>query len=203
MTKKKTAAERLAASGRPVFPLNGKLPYKGCTKCSEKVWDDQAQQMVPNPQYTCGGGATCPCVEKGNPQGNLCHGCYAATTDADVIRAWWDRYPDANIGHHLIDWRYVVVDVDPQNDGSAAFKFLEEKYGTLDSVQTVRTPQGGAHYYLDNPSGIPVRRGANVVGRYLLGRDKETVTGIDIKSGPGHYVLAPGSEVNGNEYVTV
>lgn len=197
-------ALQLAQQGRPVFPLNRKTPFRGCDACSETIYHPNANKMVPNPDRTCTSGATCECISHGNPDGKLCHAAYAGSTDLDVIRAWWSKTPNANIGHHLADWRYVVVDVDPQNNGDLAFTELEERFGTLDAAQVVRTPNGGLHYYLDNPERIPVRRGQHAVGSALLGRKgEESNVGIDIKSGPGSYVLAPGSEVDGNAYTRI
>lgn len=194
-------ALRLAQQGRPVFPLNRKTPFRGCDGCSETIYDPDTNKMVSNPDRTCTSGATCECIANGNPDGKLCHAAYAATTNLTVIHVWWTKMPNANIGHHLADWRYVVVDVDPQNGGDLAFVELERKFGTLDAVQVVRTPNGGSHYYLDNPECVPVRRGQHAVGNSLLGRTGEASNvGIDIKSGPGSYVLAPGSEVDGNDY---
>jgi hypothetical protein len=96
-----------------------------------------------------------------------------ATTDADRIRAWWQRHPDANIGlptGHAFD----VIDVDLP-DGVPAFLSLLDT--DTDVHGRVSTSSGGVHLYV-TPTG-----GGNLAG---------IVPGIDYR-GAGGYVVAPPS----------
>jgi hypothetical protein len=70
-----------------------------------------------------------------------------ATTDAAQILHWWDACPDANIGC-VID-HYLVVDLDPRNDGLESLAQLEAQHGPLPPTWTVISGRGdgGTHRY--------------------------------------------------------
>lgn len=195
---KKEQALALAEAGHPVFPLNGKTPVAGCLPCSQYIYPNGTK--VRNPDYQCKHGRSCPCVAAGNPNGNTCHSGYAGTTNATVVARWWTLNPDYNIGYHLADWQYVIYDVDPRNGGWESLEEVERIHGAIPAVKVVETAGGGLHLYVENPSRNPVQRGWAAVGTYLLGRTSQKTTGIDIKAGPGFYVVAEGSEVDGNVY---
>jgi hypothetical protein len=106
-------------------------------------------------------------------------GFYDATMDPDQIRAWWKRWPDANIG--MPTGRasgIVVVDVDPRNGGDVSQLHLPV---TL----TVCTPSGGYHHYFSVLKGISIPK--DNTGK--LGR------GIDFL-GDGAYVVLPPSVIS-------
>ncbi|MFO0932928.1 MAG: bifunctional DNA primase/polymerase [Planctomycetota bacterium] len=95
------AALAYARAGLPVFPIapGGKLP------------------AIPSAH------------PKGDPQRGLCHGeCgrdghgfHDATTDETRIRAWWETWPDANIGLRAGEASgFDVVDLDTQKGGEGA-----------------------------------------------------------------------------------
>ena len=96
-----------------------------------------------------------------------------ATTDAERIRTWWTRHPEANIGlptGHTFD----VIDVDLPHGVPAFISLLDtdtEVHGR------VSTSSGGIHLYV-TPTG-----GGNLAG---------IVPGIDYR-GAGGYVVAPPS----------
>lgn len=71
-----------------------------------------------------------------------------ATTDRDVIRSWWTRWPAANIGGR-VDRRLLVLDVDPRNGGDV------QSLGPLPATLTCWSGRGdgGAHYYFLRPAG--------------------------------------------------
>ena len=201
MTKKHQALV-LAEAGYPVFPLLGKTPVRGCHKCSRYLYDSGTRER--NPDFSCKDGDKCPCVLGGNPMGSTCHGCWAGTTDLAVVEKWWTMNPDFNIGYHLVDWSHVIYDVDPRNGGSEALAELENTLGPVPASKVVETAGGGIHLYVDNPERLPVQRGWAAVGAFILNRKgSDRKTGIDIKAGPGFYVVAEGSEVGGNVYTVV
>ena len=131
---------------------------------------------------SCPGGKDCGC--KAPFPGT--RGCLDASTDPDVIRAWWRRWPTANVsvatgapGPDVLD-----VDVKPDGDGWAAFNRLK-RAGLLASAKAlVRTPSGGLHSYY---AGSGQRNGK-------LPRHH-----VDFRSAGG-YVLAPPSRVHGRPY---
>ncbi len=95
-----------------------------------------------------------------------------ATQDLDTIAAWSTKYPDANIGGSCAG--RMVVDIDPRNGGE-----------TPDWLPTTRTHMsgrgdGGRHLVYWLPPDADVKSG-------------KLATGVDIKTGPGSYVVLPGS----------
>lgn len=100
-----------------------------------------------------------------------------ATTDAAQIRAWWTKWPDANVGVSTND--LLVLDVDPKRGGLASLAALEAENGPLPATFRVRTPSGGLHLYFAAKS--PVACSVNRVA-----------PGIDVR-GHGGYVVGPGS----------
>lgn len=95
-----------------------------------------------------------------------------ATTDPDVIRAWWAD-EDWNIGARIPD-NHVVIDIDPQNGGS--IRALERLAGVaLPPTMTIKSGRGGGsvhlHYLrpfprtskLRMPAGVDVLTNAQVV----------------------------------------
>lgn len=110
-------------------------------------------------------------------------GFYEATTDYNAIKAWWKKWPDANIGIFLDG--LCVIDIDVHDKGKNGYASLTE----FDIPQTlaVNTPTGGRHYYFKIPQGMTVSRKTN----YRPGIDRLT----------NGYVLAPSSiHPNGKPY---
>lgn len=105
-----------------------------------------------------------------------------ATTDPDQIRAWWTRFPDANIGIACGASGLVVLDVDPRNGGEETLARLVAKHGPLPATLEARS------FGTD----------ANVPGRhlYFCGELRKGVLGpgLDLQ-GAGAYVVAPPSVV--------
>ncbi len=109
-----------------------------------------------------------------------------ATTDPDRIRAWWSRWPDANIAMPTgkrSGW--VVVDVDPEHGGYDSLAELHEEGYELPLTATIKTGGGGVHHYLRCPEGEEIRNSAGKLG-----------PGLDIR-GEGGYVIVPPSVTEG------
>jgi hypothetical protein len=98
-------------------------------------------------------------------------GFYDATTDETVIRNWWGKWPNANIGCRPPD-DCLILDVDPRNGGTLA------ALGDYPTTRTARTGSGGWHVWFAARGRF---RGA------LLDAD-----GIDIKT-PSSLVVMPPS----------
>lgn len=115
------------------------------------------------------------------------HGCKDATTDEKLIRAWWQRWPEANValacgpesGVYCID-----IDLDPEK-GVNGFESLKA-FPDLPATVRQDTPRGGAHFLFraDNP---PSNKNA-------------FRNGIDIRSAGYYILLAPSIHPNGNPY---
>lgn len=113
------------------------------------------------------------------------HGCLDATLDRQRIEAWWDEYPQANIG--IATGRrscLLVIDVDPRKTSDWL-----QSVNTLSLPQTftVRTASGGFHLYFALPADSKISIGADLL------------PGIDWR-GNGGYVVGAGSIVNGVTY---
>ena len=108
------------------------------------------------------------------------NGFYNATDDPFVIKEYWKRWPNANIGFRTKG--IIVVDVDCHKDGEDGRETLwdwQKEYGTLPDTWICKTPTGGEHYYFrsENP---------------LLTKAEGVGPGIDYR-GPSGYVLLPPS----------
>lgn len=97
-----------------------------------------------------------------------------ATTDPAQIRAWWDQWPQGNIGlatGHLFD----VIDID-MPEGASTLAMLESKENLVIHGR-VSTARGGVHLYVA-PTG--------------QGNKARMFDGLDYR-GAGGYVVAPPS----------
>jgi hypothetical protein len=126
-----------------------------------------------------------PCVP-GTKRPLTRHGLLDATTDPDLIRAWWRRAPTANLAVPTGTASYDVLDVDlhPTGSGYPSLTRLA-RAGLADGhSHLIITPSGGMHVYFtgtDQPS-------SRLPGVHL-----------DFKA-TGGYVLVPPSVVNGQPY---
>ena len=102
-------------------------------------------------------------------------GCNAATSDLEVVRAWWQRWPQANIAA-ATGSKFWVLDVD--GDGADVLARLELDNRRLPETSEVITSRG-RHVYFSPHDGL--RNSAGRVG-----------PGIDVR-GAGGYVLVPPS----------
>jgi putative DNA primase/helicase len=111
-----------------------------------------------------------------------------ATTDETIVRQWWARWPDANVGVATgAASGLVVLDVDPRNGGDESLRDLEARYGPLADTVTALTGGGGCHYYLSLPPGAAIR------SRRLL-------PGVELKAEGGYVVAPPSLHPSGRRY---
>ena len=73
-------------------------------------------------------------------------GFHDATDDVERIRAWWRRWPHANIGI-AVPVGMVVIDIDPRDGGDETLSDLEHAHRPLPPTLTVRTGSGGSHLW--------------------------------------------------------
>jgi Bifunctional DNA primase/polymerase, N-terminal len=117
------------------------------------------------------------------------HGVSDASTDIDVVRAWWTRWPEANVAIATGGRGVDVLDVDVRGAGSgwAALNRLRQAGIVQDGIPLVRTPSGGIHLYFLGPDQ----------GNGSLHREH-----VDFRSSGG-YVLVPPSRVVTDAYAGV
>lgn len=166
-----------AAQGWPVIPLH--TPVVGKDK-----------EGKPTVVCSCGKAADCDSIGK-HPR--VRHGLEEATTDEGQVRAWWKRWPDANIGVVTgPESGLWVLDVDGE-EGVASLKALQEEKGKLPRTLTQKTGGGGYHllfaYPLDK-DGQPLELHNRVGFRPKL----------DIRAEGGYVVVAPSMHRTGKRY---
>ena len=117
------------------------------------------------------------------PLGSLVpNGCLDATTDADMIRGWWTKCPNANIGIATgAKSGLAVVDLDGQ-EGIASGRRLG-----LSSSVTALTGNGNQLFFAD-PGGK------------LRNSVKKLALGVDTRGEGGYVVCAPSLHPNGKRY---
>lgn len=108
------------------------------------------------------------------------HGLSEASLNEEQVRAWWAKWPRANIGL-VTGGVSFVLDIDIKDDGEETWDALRMRYGgKLPDTLEATTGSGGRHIHFAMPD-FPVR---NSIGK--LG------PGLDIR-GIGGYVVAPPS----------
>lgn len=120
------------------------------------------------------------------------NGCKDATTDAAQVKAWWQQWPEANIGiatGNRSGGIFVIdLDVDEEKgiDGYHTLEDWQRDNGHFPETWMAITGRGGYHlYFKDN---VEVRNRAGIID------------GVDVR-GEGGYVVAPPSiHSNGNRY---
>lgn len=122
------------------------------------------------------------------------NGCKDATTDAAQVKAWWQQFPNANIGIatgkksggiFVID---LDIDEDKGIDGYHTLQDWERDNGSFPDTWRVKTGRGGCHLYFKAPLNCEIRNRAGIID------------GVDIR-GEGGYVVAPPSiHSNGFRY---
>ena len=113
-----------------------------------------------------------------------------ATTDQEMVKEWWKKWPEANIAMPTgAPSGFVAVDVDVKNgvDGYKSLSFIEAMFG-VQSTRRIETPSGGIHLiYTSNQKVM------NKIG---------ILDGIDVR-GDGGYIVAQGSVIGGSAYKVI
>jgi hypothetical protein len=115
-------------------------------------------------------------------------GCKVATTDPALIREWWQRWPQANIG--IATGRragFWVLDVDDKPEegkhGPEELASLIAQHGPLPSTAQQITGGGGRQLFFAWPAtGAEIRNTTDLAGH----------SGLDVR-GEGGYIVAPPS----------
>ena len=157
-----TAALLYANCGFPVFPIHS----------------------VRDGKCTCGSA----CGRNAGKHPWTAHGFKDASTDADTIRTWWQKWPDANVaiatGKRS---NLLVLDIDPREGGDTHLAGLQEEHGQLPRTLTSQTGGGGVHYFFCYEDGVRNSSG-------------KIAPGIDVKSEGGYVLVPPSIHWSGNCY---
>ena len=158
------AALAYADLGWPVFPCHSIVKQK-CTCSSTK------------------------CSHPGkHPRTN--NGFKDASTDPNVIKEWWHKWPNANVA--VITGSVsglAVLDIDVKSGGPSNLDLLESKHGILPDTLVAQTGGGGQHYFFKYPAD-----GFKSIANKIA-------SGIDTKGHGGYVLVAPSNHKSGGVYV--
>jgi Bifunctional DNA primase/polymerase, N-terminal len=119
------------------------------------------------------------------------NGLSDASTSENQVKAWWSRWPRANIalvcGRPGGRW---VLDVDG-DVGAASLERLEAEHGPLPTTLEARTGSGGRHLVFEWP------------GRKVVTRQGFPEVGLDVRGDGGYICAAPSAHVSGGTYAWV
>lgn len=151
------------------------VTMENALECARRGWPVLLLHSVVKDECTCG---KPECTSPGKHP-RTSHGVKDATTDEEVIRDWFRKYPESNYGIATgKESGLLVLDIDPLHYGEEYLEDLETKNGKLPETLTVLTGSGGRHLYFQYPH-FPVG-------------NSPLCTGVDIR-GDGGYVVGPGS----------
>jgi len=115
------------------------------------------------------------------------HGVKDATRDAAQIRAWWDKWPEANIAVACGELSGVyVVDIDIKQATGVNGHISLQEFPDLPETVRQKTPRGGFHAFYKTANPPANKNGFR--------------PGIDIRSNGYYVVLAPSIHPNGSQY---
>jgi hypothetical protein len=106
-----------------------------------------------------------------------------ASQHPEQVCAWWDRWPDANIGFSPGSCGWLVLDLDSPD----AERFAHDELGLVSSLAVVTSK--GRHLYYALPEGITIGNGSPWK-RY----------GIDVRGHNGYVLLPPSIHESGHVY---
>jgi hypothetical protein len=118
-----------------------------------------------------------------------------ASIDADQIKKWWVKWPNANIGlspaPKEAKYKLFIIDVDSGKHSKAKDSLIKLAKLGMPKTLTVKTPSGGYHLFFRHPGGGTIKADDSLW--------KQKFPGIDLR-GDGTYVLAAGSVIDGVKY---
>ena len=110
------------------------------------------------------------------------NGVHDATTNAEKISAWWEQYPNANIGMDVGAAGMMALDFDPGSDIAGILPTLP------DTTLRQTTPRGGLHLFYTLAPGQRVSASASKFAPH-----------VDVRSSSS-YVLLPPSRTKDGSY---
>jgi hypothetical protein len=108
---------------------------------------------------------------------------YQATSDLDVLAAWWRMWPDALIGCR-VPLDCLVLDIDPRHGGDTTWDALEREYGPIrvGRMHFSGRGDGGFHAWFARPDDLPV-----IIRRRLDDWAREHETGAPVPNYPNRW----------------
>ncbi len=163
LSKQAQAALAYAEQGWPVFPLYEITEAQRCA---------------------CG---QTSCAKPGKHPRTL-HGFKDATTAAEEICRWWQRWPCANLGIRTgRESGVVALDIDPQHDGDESLAILEVHHQLLPETVRTQTGGGGQHFLFAHPGDREIRCTTKLGG----------YSGLDVRGDGGYIVVPPSNHASG------
>ena len=178
----KTRAKHLLPLHTPIFDDDGT-----CTGCSCEAYkrsdryhawlDSQGRGERFDPEFKCKHPGKHPRTQRGYLD---------ASADPDVIRAWWKKWPNANIGWVPGPDGMAALDADLYKDTFAGGDAL-----TAEEQETPTSITGGLgnHLLYEKPDGATYTNAAG-----------DLPTGIDVRADNGFIVLPPSIHPSGRRY---
>ncbi len=118
------------------------------------------------------------------------HGLHDATCDPDLIRQWWQRFPDANIGVRTgPESNLLVIDIDHDKSGFHSYARLEAQNDAFPLTRESATGGDGVHLLFSWPKDTVINNSAGKLG-----------AGIDIRGRNGYIVAPPSVHISGKSY---
>lgn len=120
------------------------------------------------------------------------NGCKDATTDAAIVKGWWQKWPNANIGIATgqKSGGLIVIDLDIDDnkglDGYHTLRDWERTNGNLPDTWQSITGRGGNHLFYRSQKSVGNRAGI--------------LEGVDIRGDGGYIVAPPSIHQNGRKY---
>ncbi len=114
-----------------------------------------------------------------------------ASLDENVIRAWWKKWPTANIG--VVGGEntgLLIIDVDTRKSGDVTWARLVAEHPDDPPTLTAQTGSGGLHVFYQRPKGIGKIKSCS----------EAIKPGVDCKCDGGYVVAAPSLHFSGNRY---
>lgn len=106
----------------------------------------------------------------------------------DEVRAWFQRWPQANLA--LVTGArsgLVVIDVDPRHGGTASLAAQQAAAGPLPATLSAASGGGGRHLYFAHPGG-------------RIGNRTGLRPGLDLRGDGGYIVAPPSRHASGEPY---
>jgi len=152
---------------------------------------------VHNPVLSASRPASCSCgKENCNSIGKhprTKNGFQDATTDAEIIREWWERWPGANVAIPTGKVNGIIVlDEDLKHGGDQSLQEQIEKHGDLPFTIRAITGGGGSHTFFKHP-GEAVPNSVGEDGWLKL-------AGLDIRGDGGYVCASPSQHASGRRY---
>jgi hypothetical protein len=170
-----------AAVAKGPSPLEMALSY------AARAWPvAPAHHITARGTCSCGGRRSCSPGKHPRTE----NGLDDATTDEEQIRAWWTKWPDANVMIRtgmVGDRCLVVLDIDPKHNGDESLQMLEARHGVLPTTPRAITGSGGQHFFFW--SKVAVRNSTS-----------KLADGIDTRGVGGYVIAAPSTHESGAIY---